>query len=195
MNLANYAQAELTRDQSAFFALIWNNEVSNKVTHRVLSMRPAAEDKQGRPAIEKRLGVWPCSLLRNEFCGPPHCEEKRCRRLWPVARLSKRTQTARSSLPESLRIHKDFAAKLNRLSRPALKTILWSNSSQVGLFGTRAKTNEAFWWLVLAKASVADLETWSDYKKGLEKGVRWQTMSGTKVSGVFIFFLPNTGIL
>lgn len=65
MNLANYAGAELTRDQPAFFALIWNNEVSNKVTHRVLSVRPAAEDKQGRPAIEKearRLASQPAAI-------------------------------------------------------------------------------------------------------------------------------------
>lgn len=76
MNLANYARAELTRDQPAFFALIWNNEVSNKVTHRVLSVRPAAEDKRGRPAIEKRLDVWLCSLLRYECCGAPTLRAK-----------------------------------------------------------------------------------------------------------------------
>lgn len=176
MNLANYAQAELTHDQSAFFALIWNNEVSNKVTHRVLSVRPAAEDKQGRPAIAKKLDVWPCSLLRYESCGPPRCEQKPCRSLWPVARLSKRTRTARSSPPQKACIYvrtlprmtnaealgwihkrgrRDSGklAKLNRLSHPALKTILRSNSSP---------TKESCWWLVLAKAS---LEARSGCKK------------------------------
>lgn len=39
-------------------------------------MRPAAEDKQGRPAIEKRLDVWPCSLLRYEMLRGPHAASK-----------------------------------------------------------------------------------------------------------------------
>lgn len=143
MNLANYARAELTRDQPAFFALIWNNEVSNKVTHRGLSVRPAAEHKQGRPAIEKRLDVWPRSPLRYECCGPPRCEQKPRGSLWPAARRSKRTRKPPGRRPpESLHtpketlpcvtnaeaagwIHKggrvENLAKLNRLSHPALK--------------------------------------------------------------------------
>lgn len=63
------------------------------------------------------------------------------------------------------------------------------------MFGTQAKTNKSFRRLVLAEASVADLKARSDYEKGLDKEERRQRMSGTKVLGVFIFFLPDTGIV
>lgn len=141
--MANYARAEMTRNLPAFFALIWNNEVSNKVTHRALSVRPAAEDKQGRPAIEKRLDVWPCSLLWCECCGPPRCEQRPCRSRRAVVQLSKRKLTVRSSPSQSLHMRKGIApcerrrrCRLDRkrgkscLSQPAWQTILGSNLSQ-----------------------------------------------------------------
>lgn len=65
MNLAHYARAELTRDQPAFFALIWNNEVSNKVTHRVLSVRPGCWRQTGQAGNWKeawRLALQPAAI-------------------------------------------------------------------------------------------------------------------------------------
>lgn len=216
MNLANYAPAELTCDPPAFFALIWNNEVSNKVTHQVLSMRPGCWRQTGPAGNWKeawRLALQPAAIWMLQG---PHAASRSPagasdqwrayqRGLTPLGRRSQKVCVLVKTLPCMMnaeaaggihtggRVKKQ--AKLNRLSRPALKTILWSNSSQTGVFGTQAKTNKSFRWLVLAEASVADLKAWSDYKKGSDKEVRRQRMSGTKVLGAFIFFLPDSGIL
>lgn len=57
--------AELTRDQPAFFALIWNNEVSNKVIHRGLSVRPGCWRQTGQAGNWKeawRLALQPAAI-------------------------------------------------------------------------------------------------------------------------------------
>lgn len=215
MNLANYALAELTCDPPAFFALIWNNEVSNKVTHRVLSVRPGCWRQTGPAGNWKeawRLALQPAAIW---MLPGPHAASRSpagASDQWRayqrgLAALGRRSQKvlvktlpcmmnaeAAGGIHNGGRVKKQ--AKLNRLSRPALKTILWSNSSQTGVFGTQAKTNESSRWLVLAEASVADLKARSDYKKGSDKEVRRQRMPGTKVLGAFIsgilyYFFPR----